>query len=222
MALFILFPILGFLLGMQYQKAKSPLSTPTPPQEQTVCPHYAIACPDGSSVHPQGPKCEVPSCPGSNSNPIATPSADITSWKTYTSIYKYSVQYPSTWKEKAGCEGGNYDYICFLSDDFEEGPAGAVEGGTVKGGLIWIDANPKAPLIGSPAQEYCKDGVRQAVVIAGYKSLKCTSTGLPYVDAALVQNEKILIIFRAIYNKDSEKRIVPIFDQVVSTFKSTP
>lgn len=47
--------------------------TKPPAKEQMVaCPMYAKLCPDGSSVSPQGPKCEVPACPGGD-GPVKPP-----------------------------------------------------------------------------------------------------------------------------------------------------
>ena len=35
-----------------------------------ACPMFAKLCPDGSSVSPSGPNCEVPACPGGDAKPV--------------------------------------------------------------------------------------------------------------------------------------------------------
>lgn len=81
LCMFILFPILGFFLGMTYQKMLSPqdflsresnekneVITPTPTVKTTIpegkaCTMEAKLCPDGSYVGRTGPNCEFAACP---------------------------------------------------------------------------------------------------------------------------------------------------------------
>jgi hypothetical protein len=42
----------------------SPFEARAASDAPVACPMIAKLCPDGSSVSPQGPKCEIPACPG--------------------------------------------------------------------------------------------------------------------------------------------------------------
>lgn len=74
MVLFITLPILGFYLGMQYQKK---LDNPHMKKEHIkryapidigekgrACTMEAKICPDGTAVGRSGPNCEFAKCPG--------------------------------------------------------------------------------------------------------------------------------------------------------------
>lgn len=94
MILFILFPFVGFYLGVQYEKklnpqtsqsVNPPLASPTslptqpfssptissqqpisitPEENEVFCTQDAKMCPDGSFVGRGGPSCEFRKCPG--------------------------------------------------------------------------------------------------------------------------------------------------------------
>lgn len=104
MVLFILFPFLGFYLGIQYQKSLNTYSQ----QKRTVCTLEAKLCPDGSYVSRQGSDCCFALClqqkntPQSPTQYAITPTIIPTSqsgWNTYIdSNNLYSFNFPSAWK----------------------------------------------------------------------------------------------------------------------------
>lgn len=59
--LFILLPILSFLLGMNYQNIINNLQNIN--NQQKACTFEAKICPDGSAVGRSGPNCEFAPCP---------------------------------------------------------------------------------------------------------------------------------------------------------------
>jgi hypothetical protein len=86
LSLFVIFPIIGFFLGVTYQKTVTPLPpqiplestlplrnqkvTPTEaanaqpvPGNGRMCTQEAKQCPDGSYVSRTGPHCEFAKCP---------------------------------------------------------------------------------------------------------------------------------------------------------------
>lgn len=68
------------------------------PITQKACTQEAKICPDGSSVGRTGPDCQFAACPSvkPTQTPVASSSADILVWKTYTGE-NYSFQYPADW-----------------------------------------------------------------------------------------------------------------------------
>jgi hypothetical protein len=64
--LFITFPFVGFLAGMEYQKniyTQIPNQTAPSPTPGYACDLDAKTCPDGSTVGRIGPSCEFAKCP---------------------------------------------------------------------------------------------------------------------------------------------------------------
>jgi hypothetical protein len=59
--LFIILPIITFILGMNYQNIIDNVNSFIP--QQKSCTYEAKICPDGSSVGRSGPNCEFAPCP---------------------------------------------------------------------------------------------------------------------------------------------------------------
>lgn len=69
LVLFVMFPIIGFYLGVSYQeRIDRPLIQQTlwtsPHVKAIACTMEAKKCPNGSYVTRIGPKCEFAKCPG--------------------------------------------------------------------------------------------------------------------------------------------------------------
>lgn len=62
--MFIVFPFIGFYLGMQYQKGLDvAIQTVDQAPVRKACTMEAKLCPDGSAVGRTGPNCEFAKCP---------------------------------------------------------------------------------------------------------------------------------------------------------------
>lgn len=157
---------------------------------------------------------------------VATPTPDFTAnWKTYTNTkYGYSIKYPAIWSEQLKCEGGTItdDYICFLSPDFEEPPAGAIMGSTVKGGVVLIYG--QGGMVGFPPDGFCTPGgpvyiseCRETTV--GNLQAMQRKIGDTQTEAGILKSGKFILDIKAIYNAASEDEIVRTFDLILSTFK---
>jgi hypothetical protein len=110
--LFILLPLIGFYLGMIYQKSLTPHTLTLNPiiasvspgisdDSPGVCTQDAKQCPDGSYVSRTGPDCHFETCPTTIPTPMLTPITHTNTtgvWKIYTNtLHHYSLQYPPGW-----------------------------------------------------------------------------------------------------------------------------
>ena len=160
---------------------------------------------------------------------VATPTLDPTAnWKTYTNEkYGYSIKYPAEWSEQLKCEGGTItdDYVCFLSPDFEESPAGAIMGSTVKGGVVLIYG--QGGVVSLLPDGFCAPG--GPAYISECKEIKVgdlqamqRKIGDTQTEVGILKTGKFILDIKAIYNAASEDEIARTLNLILSTFRFLP
>ena len=146
------------------------------------------------------------------------------SWKIYTDTkLHYSIEYPNDWKIGKVCEGGvvGDNYICLESPDLVFDPVSITTGTLItiagSGSSMFVDGILSPDNFCQKQEGYQIQSCTQ-ITINGLKAIKRVSS--PYVDVAVVNNNKIIFIIR-LFSVGGFQSVPAIFDQILSTFQFT-